>query len=272
MTLGEKLKQARLEAGLSQRQLCGAEVTRNMLSQIENGTAKPSMQTLSYFAARLGRPVSFFLEETAVCSPNQQLMAQVRAAVADSRGKDAAVLLAGYRHPDPVFDAEAQLLSRLAVLLQAENALEKGQTLYAAALLDEAGDFEGGYCAPELQRRRLLLLGRAAPRRRKEVCDALPGLDEELLLRARAALDVGEEARCAALLESAQNREDPQWNFLRGELYLAAGQYAEAAAHYHRAEDAYAQTCAPRLERCYKELGDFRMAYEYACRQRQAGG
>ena len=28
MTLGERLRQARLEAGLSQRQLCGEEVTR----------------------------------------------------------------------------------------------------------------------------------------------------------------------------------------------------------------------------------------------------
>ena len=43
MTLGEKIKQARQEAGLSQRQLCGDAITRNMLSQIENGSARPSM-------------------------------------------------------------------------------------------------------------------------------------------------------------------------------------------------------------------------------------
>ena len=52
MELGEKIKQARLEAGLSQRQLCGDTVTRNMLSQIENGSARPSMDTLRFFAAR----------------------------------------------------------------------------------------------------------------------------------------------------------------------------------------------------------------------------
>ena len=63
MELGEKLKQARLEAGLSQRQLCGEEITRNMLSLIENGAAKPSMKTLQYLAGRLGKSVSFFLEE-----------------------------------------------------------------------------------------------------------------------------------------------------------------------------------------------------------------
>ena len=78
MELGEKLKQARLEAGLSQRQLCGEEITRNMLSLIENGSAKPSMTTLQYLAARLGKTVSYFLEETAVLSPNQQIMASAR--------------------------------------------------------------------------------------------------------------------------------------------------------------------------------------------------
>ena len=61
--LGEKIRQARLEQGLSQRQLCGTEITRNMLSQIESGKARPSMQTLTYLAQTLGKPVSFFLEE-----------------------------------------------------------------------------------------------------------------------------------------------------------------------------------------------------------------
>ena len=69
MELGEKLRRARMEAGLSQKQLCGEEITRNMLSLIENGAAKPSMKTLQYLAARLGKSVSYFLEETAVLSP-----------------------------------------------------------------------------------------------------------------------------------------------------------------------------------------------------------
>lgn len=41
MSLGERLRQARLEAGLSQRQLCGERITRNMLSQLESGAASP---------------------------------------------------------------------------------------------------------------------------------------------------------------------------------------------------------------------------------------
>ena len=74
MTLGEKLKQARLEAGLSQRQLCGDVITRNMLSQIENGSARPSMDTLKYLASRLGKPVSYFLEEEAEVPANLAVM------------------------------------------------------------------------------------------------------------------------------------------------------------------------------------------------------
>ena len=54
MELGQRLRQARQAAGLSQRQLCGDTITRNMLSQIENGTARPSMQTLEILAERLG--------------------------------------------------------------------------------------------------------------------------------------------------------------------------------------------------------------------------
>ena len=57
MELGKRLKAARLEAGLSQRQLCGEVITRNMLSQIENGAARPSMDTLLYLADRLGKPM-----------------------------------------------------------------------------------------------------------------------------------------------------------------------------------------------------------------------
>ena len=70
MELGEKLRDARLEAGLSQRQLCGDVITRNMLSQIENGSARPSMPTLQYLASRLGKSVGYFLEEETV-SQNQ---------------------------------------------------------------------------------------------------------------------------------------------------------------------------------------------------------
>ena len=62
MTLGEKLRQARVAAGLSQRQLCGQHMTRNQLSMLENNHAMPSLETLYYLAGQLGKSVSYFLE------------------------------------------------------------------------------------------------------------------------------------------------------------------------------------------------------------------
>ena len=54
MTLGEKLRRTRQERGLTQKQLAGERITRNMLSQIENDLAQPSMRTLEYLADALG--------------------------------------------------------------------------------------------------------------------------------------------------------------------------------------------------------------------------
>ena len=77
MTMGEKIRLARVTAGLSQRQLCDGIVTRNMLSQIENGSANPSLPTLQALAQRLGQSVQYFLDEQEApfqksCSETQQ--------------------------------------------------------------------------------------------------------------------------------------------------------------------------------------------------------
>lgn len=265
MELGQKLRQARIEAGLSQRQLCGEQITRNMLSQIENGTAKPSMKTLQYLAARLGKNVSFFLEETAVVSPNQETMDAARRLYDTGDYAAAALVLEGYRAPDPVYDREKEILWVCVHLELARRALRQGREPYAAELLEKAAG-ETAYCAQELERQRLLLLGRIQG---QEVCGRLPSLDEELLLRAEAAVEDGDLVRAEHLLEAAQEQGSPRWNLLRGEVFLRGSDYQEAARCFHSAEGAFPRQTAPKLERCYRELEDYKRAYEYACKQKQ---
>lgn len=48
---------------MTQAQLAGDEITRNMLSLIENDNAEPSVRTLRYLAERLSLPVSYFLSD-----------------------------------------------------------------------------------------------------------------------------------------------------------------------------------------------------------------
>jgi transcriptional regulator with XRE-family HTH domain len=48
---------------MTQKELCGSVITRNMLSCIENGTANPSIRTLEYIAERLNIPAGILISE-----------------------------------------------------------------------------------------------------------------------------------------------------------------------------------------------------------------
>ena len=268
MELGEKIKQARLEAGLSQRQLCGDTVTRNMLSQIENGYARPSMDTLRIFAARLGKTLSYFLEEDAVLSPNQAVMARARAAYDSGNWETVLEILKEFRQPDELFQPERVLLETLVTLSVAEEAIRQGKDIYARQLLEELEISNSCYCAQELQRKQKLLLGTAAPEKRARLCRELPSLDAELIFRARDALDRGDSIRSEQLLEAAEDKTAQEWNLLRGQTHLARGQFTKAAVCFLRVEERYPQVCYPSLEACYRELGNYDKAYEYACKQK----
>lgn len=264
MELGEKLRQARLETGLSQRQLCGEEITRNMLSLIENGSAKPSMKTLQYLASRLGKSVSYFLEETAVLSPNQSVMDSARQLFDTGRFSEAYALLETYRSPDAVYDREKDILQVLLRLELAKEALLQQRYLYARELLTQT-PVETAYLPEELNRKRLLLLGTLPG---QTVSAQLPGIDEELLIRASEAFSAGDHQRSWHLLEAMESHDIPRWHLLRGEVSLELRQWEEATAYLLQAEAAFPKECRPLLEICYRELGDFRKAYEYACKQR----
>ena len=222
MELGEKIRRARLDAGLSQRQLCGEEITRNMLSLIENGSAKPSMKTLSFLAGQLGRPISYFLDEKA--GENEEIAESARA------------------------------------LIQAEKAAAAGKDIYASQLLEKI-------TWDKLQREKLLLEAKLPGADLQGICEGLPSLDEELLLRAEAALGAGDWVRCRRLLEAAEDQHCAAWNFIMGRLYMAEGSWKAAEVCLAQTEHDCPEAIA-LLEVCFREQGDFKRAYEYACRQR----
>ncbi|MBP3315412.1 MAG: helix-turn-helix transcriptional regulator [Clostridia bacterium] len=63
MKIGEKIKKLRTDKLMSQTELAGGEITRNMLSQIEHGSATPSLNTVNYIAARLNVSPGFLLAD-----------------------------------------------------------------------------------------------------------------------------------------------------------------------------------------------------------------
>lgn len=265
MELGARLKQARLEAGLSQRQLCGDTITRNMLSLIENGSASPSMDTLRVLASRLRKPLSWFLEEDAVISPNQQCMARAR----DAQPAEALKILKDYQPGDPMFDREKYLLEALSAMALARQVISEKKLPYAAALLEQAG--QAGACTPyfteDLERRRLLLAYEAGAQSPQVLAKALPDDTDALLLRAEAALEAGDSSRCMAILGAADEKT-PRFHVLMGRACMVEKRYEEAILHLQHLEKIDPQQAYEALEICYRELGDYKNAYAYACKRR----
>nr|WP_285851991.1 helix-turn-helix transcriptional regulator [Sporosarcina luteola] len=63
-TLGERIRSLRKQRKMTLEALAGDQLTKGMLSLIENNKANPSMESLSYIAEQLGVEVSELLEET----------------------------------------------------------------------------------------------------------------------------------------------------------------------------------------------------------------
>ena len=61
--IGQRLREARLRAGLTQQQLAGDRYTKAYVSALETGIARPSMVALSFLSQRLGLPASHFIDE-----------------------------------------------------------------------------------------------------------------------------------------------------------------------------------------------------------------
>lgn len=261
MTLGEKLKQARLEAQLSQRQLCGDTITRNMLSQIENGSAKPSYATLQVLSRRLGKPVSYFLEDAP--SQNIGLLHQAQTLPAE----EALLLLEGYLLPDPGLDSWYWLLTAQCCIELAEKATEENRAGKAQHYLSRGKQaLEQVPRFAPLYRRRILLTqyrleGDAA------LAEELPDNTAEQLMRGALALAQNRPEQCLSCLDAADTKPDA-WCLLRADALMALEQWQAAAALLQSLETRLPEECLPRLEQCYRELKNFEKAYEYACKRR----
>ena len=55
-----RIRQARLDRGLSLAQLAGNDLSRAFIHQLEHGQSKPSRDTLQLIARRTGKPIGYF--------------------------------------------------------------------------------------------------------------------------------------------------------------------------------------------------------------------
>lgn len=162
MSLGQKIKVARLERGLTQKELVGDYITRNMLSKIENDAATPSVRTLEYLAKVLDLPTGHFLNDAGVSdgsSPDG--LNEARQAYREGRWMDCLGLLEQDRKAGTA--DEGCLLHARAGAFAAREALEAGNAATARELAETAQYYnqEGMYFSNSLAAGLALTLGAA---------------------------------------------------------------------------------------------------------------
>ena len=78
----DRVRQARIDAGLSLAQLAGNDVSRTFLHFVEHGKSRPSRSILNLIAKRTGKPVRYFLAPSESQSEDQSDLATELARIA----------------------------------------------------------------------------------------------------------------------------------------------------------------------------------------------
>lgn len=271
MKIGEKVRALRVRAGITQAALAGDRITRNMLCQIERGTAQPSLPTLLYLAEQLHVSAAYFLSESDDYFPfrKAEVLPEMKQLARDG---DYAAALARWNEADGMDDEVAFFLACCAQK-QGEKHFTNGSMDSAQRCFEQSARFctMTRYPTAFLRARGVLYSAIA-----KNV--ASPML-------------VFSEKEYAALSEEAMHedlyhyfREDYHHNYsnplyqthLSAKAQMREGMYAKALPLLQQLETERdtAQMNAfllfriyADMETCYRELRDFEGAYRYASKR-----
>lgn len=124
--IGHIIKEARLAKKMTQSQVVGDFITRNMLSQIESGTAVPSIKTLEYLSKKLDISIHLLTPEERRLSitENEGDSVPLRKAKEQYRAGDyraAAATVKSLLNPENLFYDEACAVYTMSCLAHAKE-------------------------------------------------------------------------------------------------------------------------------------------------------
>jgi transcriptional regulator with XRE-family HTH domain len=154
-TLGQRIRRARLERGLTLAQVAGADFSRAFLNQVEMGRSQPSTRVLRVIATRLGEPLDYLLGGAQ--TDHELAVERARLSLLGGRPKRALELLVGALEERSSLGSDARLCA-------AEALIALGSRPEAERLLaDEESVLHSRGDAGRLRRLRGLLSGRLVP-------------------------------------------------------------------------------------------------------------
>jgi len=153
--IGGRVRQLRIARGLTQTELGLGRVSKEYISQIERGRARPGPAALDWIADRLGSSRRFL--ETGLSSSDHEqavgLVSRAEAAVAAREFEDALTCL---EHAGPLAQEYGPELALRALLTDATARSELGSVKEALALLERAGDLAAGEPFTDVDRANVL--------------------------------------------------------------------------------------------------------------------
>ena len=273
MTVGEKIRGRRHELGLTQREVAGDAVTRNLICRIERGDCLPSLDTLHAVAKALSVSVAYLVSEDddyAVFAVSEALPA-IRRAYAAGHYADCLTEI-GKLPPDAVAD-EAAYFAAAAALGLAERALGDGNLKKIPEYVGRAKEYAEKTVLPtewllaRCELCRAVAKSPETPRweiRREEYlknAERAIGYDAFLYLSEDEGIVCGREAfnlhRQARGLVAQRRYREALDLLLSLEEKKSTGELDPYFLYR-----VYTDT-----ETCYRELGDFEMAYRYSTKR-----
>jgi len=195
--MGERLRKARLGAGLTQQQLADDRYTKAYVSALENGLSRPSIAALNHFSRRLGIPASKLIND----EPAAWARMEADLALACGRWDDAVAAYEELLESAATRGARADLLSG-----KAEALVRRGQGREAAAAAAEAAElFHAADREPEAAMAEYWL---AAAQYQMENSIEAKALLQAVLVRVRAGLKIepGFQLRLVMALATNESR------------------------------------------------------------------
>ena len=271
--IGRRIRERRKKLGLTQAQLCGDYMTRNMLSRIETGDAHPSLDTLLYISQKLKMPPSFFL-----CRDNMEEAEYTKAVrVKDARrffGTGQLKKCLDVCEELPSDDDEVSAIKAGARILNAIALFDRGELREARANLEKAEDaihstvylYDESISQIKLIRSLFNSLSKGEPLEPADLPSAPPiyfSKDRYLYI---LALSLGENG---THIKHALSEGSVYKKHLEARELMAGGSFAEAAlildVIFNDAPDCYLEYFTLLdLEICCRESEDYKTAYRLA--------
>jgi tetratricopeptide (TPR) repeat protein len=270
LRLGERLRQLRVAASMTQTDLAGDRFSKEYVSQIERGKTRPTRETIDWLAQRLGVDAGFLANGVS----------------ADERGRvDAALaraeaLLEARRYDEALEEFESirsavlatgmQELESRALAGEATVRMRRGEVREAIAMLERARELSEGASFSDVERADVLFRLGVARYKLNSIQTAIGLFDEALKLAERSEIPsdhlrsnvLAWRSRCYRRrrdLEAAREDVERALELAEGlndkrtaaDIYFQASIIADREGHW-----VLARSYAERAKAAYEELSD----------------